>query len=312
MKKYKIIIISTIISLTSCMETKRNGGNPSTYFTGVEIPIAEAIYSRNAGELKRLLMQSRIDINQPGAAGFTYIEYATRFKDYEMMEILLKNGSNPNVISHTTIRLNGFIANPPIDRLPLLTVCDIKYNIKYMKLLIKYGADINDNRIGLALSAVLYGDQMDKLYYLVEHGANVNVSSPKGMTPVLRAAHLFKFEIANYFLDQGADPFAVDDSGRTSLQSCIQYYIELTEGTPEAIKEVRKLIRRLEPLGITFDFSKAKIKKTDGEKTSEYNRPETPPPASTPPSTSLAPQAQNPQKKKWTTLLDDDDNVIIG
>lgn len=263
MIKNNIFLFILVIILTSCM-SERKGGDPYTYFEDNEIPVAQAIHRSDAKELERILKENHININKPGKAGFTFLQYAIQFRDYKMIEILLENGADPNIISHTTLRLDGYIAEPPIDRLPLITVCDAKYDIKYMKLLIKYNANVNDNRIGIALAAVLYGYQKNKLNYLMKHGADVNIQGKKaGLTPIIRAARLSNFEAVEYFLDHGAEPLIVGYNGGDSLEYWIQNYIESTEGHPDTRKNIRKLIRRLESLGLKFDFSKAKFKMKD-------------------------------------------------
>jgi ankyrin repeat protein len=68
--------------------------------------VAEAIYNRDTKALKRLLLERKVDINQAGKEGFTYLQYATQFGDDQMMEILLENGADPNLIS-ILYRANG-------------------------------------------------------------------------------------------------------------------------------------------------------------------------------------------------------------
>jgi len=251
-----------MIVLTTC-NMKRTRDLPEHYFGLEEVPVARAIFEGEGRELKRLLKQGKVDVSRPGKEGCTFLQYALKLKEYKMMEILLEYGADPNVISpRTRIRIGELSEGYTYDELPLETSWHYKYSIKYMQLLIKYGAKINDNRLIPPLNRAIYGDQRNKINYLLSKGADVNLPGPKGNTPVISAAVLFYWELVELFLDHGADPFHKSDNG-SELQRWIQHYINLTKGTPKGRKEVRRLIKRLELLGMEFDFSKAKIQRED-------------------------------------------------
>ena len=56
---------------------------------------------------------------------------------------------------------------------------------------------------------------------IVEAGADLNLPSPEGETPLLVAIDNFHFDVANYLLDEGANPHAFDWWGRTPLHLAI-------------------------------------------------------------------------------------------
>ncbi len=56
---------------------------------------------------------------------------------------------------------------------------------------------------------------------IVEAGADVDLPSPEGETPLLVALDNFQFEVAKYLLDHGASPTAFDWWGRTPLHVAI-------------------------------------------------------------------------------------------
>ncbi|MEN9918629.1 MAG: hypothetical protein RL662_1065 [Bacteroidota bacterium] len=235
--------------------------SPEKYFSQEEMPIAQAIYDENKSELRRLLKMKAIDINKPGKEGYTYLQYAIEQRAYDIVKELLENGADPNVLSPTTYVPGAGKQSKPSDDICIETVCYSRYNIKYLKLLVKYGANINDKRVGAPLSQAIVGDQTDKIDFLLKNGADVNIVAKEGLPPLITAADLGRFELVERFLDLGADPF-LEDKG-SSLQKSIQYNIESSEGHPKNKELKRKLIRRLEAQGIKFDFSKAKFKMQD-------------------------------------------------
>jgi ankyrin repeat protein len=244
------------------MKTTSEKYAPEHYFAGTELPIACAIYTDDKSELKRLLKQNTVDINKPGKeGGYTFLYYAIELRNYSLTEILLENGADPNVLSPITyIPGAGKQSEPDYDSCIRL-VCYDQYHIKYLKLLVKYGANINENRTASPLSKSISFDQKDKIEFLLKNGADVNLVAKKGLTPLLEAASFPDFELIERLLDLGADPF-LEDKGH-SLKKSIEYYINRTKGKPEWRKETRRLVRRLETLGITIDFSKAKFQMTE-------------------------------------------------
>ena len=291
------------------MKTTSKEYYPEVYFEGVKLPLAQAIYDDDAGELKKLLKQSATDISKPGKEGYTLLLYAIKIVRYKMMEILLEHGADPNVISPRTYIPGAGKQSKPSNASCITTVCYNKYNIKYLKLLVKYNANINETRVtGPIFQAIMSRDE-DKINFLLKNGANVNIVAENGAPPIVTAAKLSWFELVERFLDLGADPFLQGE--KSSLQRSIQYYINSTEGAPEGRKETRHLIRRLEALGMKFDYSKAKFKMIDGKEAYEY-KPETPPSAPTPSPTSPVGEVQNPPpKKKWTILFDESGRSVI-
>ena len=93
----------------------------------------------------------------------SYLLYAVWEHNYDMTKFLLENGADPNFVSvfwevkpEETVRI-----------LPLETVCYKDYNINFVKLLIKYGANPNDTRAQLPLfAAALYEVTLDVSSFL--------------------------------------------------------------------------------------------------------------------------------------------------
>jgi len=55
--------------------------------------------------------------------------------------------------------------------------------------------------------------------YLIEHGADVNISSNNHIiTPLIKASEYGEMEVVEYLLQHGADVNAKDDEGNSSLK----------------------------------------------------------------------------------------------
>jgi len=165
MKKFLAILL---ITLNSC-SMFNNKPSYTSYFSKEEYPIIEAIHNKDKEKLCTL-MQRGWNINSTGKGGMTYLEYAVFTDNYKMTEFLLENGADPNLIS---------LVDPndrygPEGMLPLSSACHSKHSIKFVKLLIKYGANVNDDRAPLPIFAAALNNDKRKIEYLLEHGADIN------------------------------------------------------------------------------------------------------------------------------------------
>ena len=203
----KRIITFTLIALllVSCdfiADRYKNVPDPEVYFPdGQELKMATAIYEDKPRAI-RSLIEEGIDLNHISKGGMTYLYYAMLNKNYEVMELLLKHGADPNIHSE-------FYTNPAYHKIgygddngACLSYCGRRaYDIKYMKLLVKYGANVNDTTyispLALSIDDELQGKE--KVAFLVQHGANINlrvagatvISSEANMILSLMWLHLY-------------------------------------------------------------------------------------------------------------------------
>jgi len=123
--------------------------------------------------------------------GTTLLIWAVGTERYDAAETLLKAGANPNAI---TLKCAGETA---LHLAAKFSYVDSQRDAKYVKLLLKYGANPNiglvsnyDHGIGEAgqtplMNSIAYG--IEKTKALVEGGADINARTPTGMTAAIAA-----------------------------------------------------------------------------------------------------------------------------
>jgi ankyrin repeat protein len=279
---------------------------PGEYFNTRELAVAEAIYHADRKQLAELIDRGT-EINHVGKEGFTYLMYAIMIEHYDVVEFLLEKGADPNQLSplmkHKGNKLREQKDWRPLRMLPLETCCGSGYPIKYLKLLIKYGAVLNDNRTELPLHVAILSDNIEKIKYLLDCGADIN-QLYRGSTPAMTAAKIMSWDMIDYLLDRGADVFQVDNDGYT-LGLYLQEYIDRDAWTPAGRKRLEGLINRLKEKGVQFPVVR---QKPGTEPVSQTIQP----PPTTPPSagTTNIRSEKKPPSKPHSWILDDDDWII--
>ena len=274
---------------------------PKKYFSGQEILVAEAIYNGEKTQLEKLL-NAEFNVNKPGKQGLTYLLYAIKVKNYTITEFLLEKGADPNQLAYYVIPTEKIVRDEwddePVKTLPLETCCGASYPIKYMKLLIKYRADLNDNRTETPLHVAIMADDMEKVRYLLDSGANIN-QTYRSSTPIMTAAKIMSWHMIDYLLDRGADVFHVNRNGYT-IGLYMQEYANRDAWTPDGRKRIEGLINRLKEKGVKFPVYKQTPTPVDpvsqAEKPSTTGKP------------SRSPGESPTKPHSW--ILDDDDIII--
>ena len=262
MKKY-IITIIILILLTSCSSMfkksyKIKAPEPQSYFpTGKELKMATAIYDGDLHSIQSMI-DNGFDLNRIGKGGMTYLYYAMLTMNYDTMELLLKNGANPNIHSKffTDPNLHKKGQNDEQNTGACLEYSGYPaYDIKYMKLLIKYGANVNDTTYISPLSSAIRDKNQgkEKIKYLVEHGINLNYSITK-TSVVCSQATIYNWDMVLFLLDIGADPMASEDPDFNVASAVQDYYDEGFDLDSENGKLAQEVKRRLEQRGIKFPY----------------------------------------------------------
>ena len=147
--------LASTLLLLSCSNMAVKEFKPNTYFSrkvDLEMAMADAIYYGEKKLVRDYINTGRVDINRPGKAGFTFLMYAVYIEQYDVAKVLLENGADPNILSIVTH------PDGAVERLtPLSCVCENNwYPIKYIKLLVENGANINDTITAPFIRCITY------------------------------------------------------------------------------------------------------------------------------------------------------------
>lgn len=138
------------------------------------------------------LITGGTDINGYSKEGDTPLILAIQMEHMSTTMILIKHGSNPNLLS----RDNYYS--------PLISAVNSQ-NLSLIDLLVQSGANINlQNKHGISplFSAVTF-DRLDIIKLLLDHGADFNPE--QGIRPIVAAVSI---EVFDFLVSKGADPWS--------------------------------------------------------------------------------------------------------
>jgi ankyrin repeat protein len=169
------------------LDVRNEFGNSALY---------EAV-SGNCVDAATLLLQRGADVHERDGNGYGLIHEASVTEDLTMLKLLIKAGAEVNDVS------GG-------GSWPLHDACQ-SGNVAAVSYLLKVGANPNLTSSGeTAIFAAASGDSVECVRLLVEAGANVNAEDCDGWTCLFC---LRSEAVAQYLLEQGADPSLRDQCG---------------------------------------------------------------------------------------------------
>jgi ankyrin repeat protein len=194
-------------------------------------PLAEAVKLADARMVK-MLLDAGAGVESANEDGQTALMLAIKTAELPIVEMLIKAGANVSTVEKFQ------------DQTPLMWAAAAPKNAAEMvKLLLSKSADVKPrarytdwpNQISSeprgqyrpvgGLTALLYASR-DGCYDCVEAllgaGADVNVPTPEGVTPLMIALDNEHNDVANLLLDRGASPHVTDWWGRTALYIAIE------------------------------------------------------------------------------------------
>ena len=205
-------------------------------------PLSEAAVTGNVAVIDALL-KAGADPEAPNADGQTALMVLARTSNVEAAKVLLKKGANVNAVE----KWHGQTA---------LMWAAAQEQPEMVKLLVKHGANVNARslvnnwqrqvtaepraqaRAAGGLTALMYAARQGCLgcvKALVEAKADVDMTDPEGVTPLIVAINNFHFDVGAYLLKHRANPNKWDWWGRTPLYLAVDLNTVPHGGRPDRI-----------------------------------------------------------------------------
>ena len=212
----KAIIIHLVFAclLFSCSNLSREkivdkseltGGDYRLFQNTPAWELAKAVEDENTEQIDKIVSENPELINyQESKYGNTLLMLTIMNQQLKPFKVLLKRGADVNI--HNTF--DGTSS--------LIKACSSKfYNIIFVKMLIEYGADVNDVETGerrkengtrlTPLIAASRTGRLDLVRFLVSKGADVNYQNEFGQSALSKSVMVDEYKVAYYLLQNGAD-----------------------------------------------------------------------------------------------------------
>ena len=202
-------------------------------------PLTEAVKVADARMVK-MLLDAGAQPEAPNPDGETALMLAIKTGELPIVEMLIKAGANVNTVEKFH------------NQTPLMYASDAQKNAAEMvKLLLAKGADVKPRALYTdwpsqitsepraqyrpvgGLTALLYATRAgcyECVEALIAAGADVNVPTPEGVSPLMIALDNDHNDVAKLLLDRGANPNVWDWWGRTALYIAIDRKAAATPG----------------------------------------------------------------------------------
>lgn len=216
-------------------------------------------------QLVRLLLEAGADPNEDNQDGQTPLMLAARNGAVEVVELLVEHGADVNAEENwggqTALMWAAAENHPEVAELLIAKGADVNRRARVFDWATQVTSEPRwQFRPAAGLTTLQYavrGGCLRCVQAMVEAGADVDLPTPEGVTPLIIAIDNFHFDIANYLLDEGANPHAWDWWGRTPLFVAIDVRT-LDDGTrnapgPDGKKAALELARRLLEAGVHVD-----------------------------------------------------------
>ncbi len=205
-------------------------------------PMSEAAVTGNVAVIEKLL-KGGADPESPNADGQTALMVLARTSNVAAAQVLLKHGANVNAVE----KWHGQTA---------LMWAAAQSQPEMVKLLIKHGADVDARsmvnnwqrqvtaepraqaRPAGGLTALHYAARQGCLgcaKALVDANADIDITDPEGVTPLIIAITNFHFDVAAHLIRKGANPNKWDWWGRTPLYCAVDLNTIPHGGRPDHI-----------------------------------------------------------------------------
>lgn len=185
-------------------------------------------------EMVRTLLDAGADVNSPGTDNQTALMLAISVGPpaQKIAELLIQRGADVNAIE--TFRGQNALmwaaaGNLPdiVDQLIAKGATNLNLRAKaddWDRLVTSEPRAQFGTRYAGGLTALLYATRSGCLrcaQTLVKAGADIEKPNPDGVTPLINALDNSRFDVANFLLDQGANPHTWDMHGRTAIYCAV-------------------------------------------------------------------------------------------
>ena len=192
------------------------------------------VYAAMKGHIEVIeyFLEMGVDVDQGDAVGSTALMTAAFYGKTSVVEFLLLKGADPNATSD-----NGMT--------PLIAAAgNGQFNIT--KMLVADGAEVTAKGSDYGESALYFSVEKDfwkVAKYLISKGADVNVQTDFGVTPLMKAVAAGSKKCVNILLTNKADENLKDEDGWTALVYAVrgvETYETISETELEKMKKPQK------------------------------------------------------------------------
>ncbi|MGE8037968.1 ankyrin repeat domain-containing protein [Lysinibacillus sp. NPDC093692] len=181
-------------------------------FAGSYEGFRKAIEEKEMQKIKTYI-RSGYDVNWKDTSDeeqVSLLHIAVKTYEPKIVELLLKNGADPNIESTTHHKKARWTPEFTSTTTPIeLAIYDYNIVEETLHLLIEYGADVNKftlvNRSSPLFTAV-DAEDYQAVEVLLKSGANPNILNKFGYTPLMSSFQVYKPNITELLLEYGADP----------------------------------------------------------------------------------------------------------
>jgi ankyrin repeat protein len=176
--------------------------------------------TKEDGEAVSFLIELGANVNQPGLYGRTPLENVLFKKNNQILELLCKNGANlnqPLIYGSPPLFYTFSVWQQTCSIWDLEDANSVFIGLEMMKILIKYGANLNQQVNGeTLLSMAVARKDLNAVSFLHQSGANLNSSPPLLIKAIINSG-LHGYKMFQHLLKLGVDPNQVDNQNRTVL-----------------------------------------------------------------------------------------------